>query len=142
MSDKSAAARLAAIRQHVDEGSSRIALFRRLIAQMASRGGDTALGERLLVSMESDQAALEEIWRANAGASEHRRDELPDDHGPSATAPGSLKAMALPLSRPMWSNVVRPLLTVTSIDRDLPDLVDTETTLRPGSTRSLSTSSS
>jgi len=67
MSDNNAAVRLVAIRQHVEEGSSRIALFRHLIGQMASRGDDTALGERLLVTMESALATLEEIWRANGG---------------------------------------------------------------------------
>jgi len=67
MSDRNAHVRRVAIRRHIQDGRRRIALISGLIAQVASRGGDTTLGERLLATMESALDTLVEIARANGG---------------------------------------------------------------------------
>lgn len=67
MSDRNAHVRRVAIRRHIEDGRRRLALIRGLIAQVASRGGDTTLGERLLATMESALDSLVEIARANGG---------------------------------------------------------------------------
>lgn len=67
MPDRNADVRQVAIRRHIEDGRRRIALIRGLIAQVASRGGDTTLGDGLLASMEGALDTLMEIGRANGG---------------------------------------------------------------------------
>jgi hypothetical protein len=67
MPDRNAHVRRVALRRHIEDGRRRIALIRGLIAQVASRGGNTTLGERLLATMESALDALVEIAQANGG---------------------------------------------------------------------------
>ena len=67
MSDRNADVRRVAIRRHIEDGRRRIVLIRNLIAQVASRGGDTTLGESLLATMEGALETLVEIGRANCG---------------------------------------------------------------------------
>jgi len=69
-SDRNAEARRVAVERHIEEERRRIALFRGLVAQAASRGGDTTVGERILANMESTLSTLEETRRAN-GALRH-----------------------------------------------------------------------
>jgi hypothetical protein len=66
-SDRNAAVRQAAVERHIEEGRARIARLRDLVAQMASRGGDPAIGERILATMEVAIGALEQTWRTNGG---------------------------------------------------------------------------
>jgi hypothetical protein len=65
--DRNAETRRIAIERHIEDGRRRVALFRGLIAQAASQGGDTTLAGRILTNMESAVCALEETWRANGG---------------------------------------------------------------------------
>lgn len=76
MPDRNAHLRLAAIQQHIDEHRARIGRFRGLIAQVASRGGDPTMGERLLAGMENSLQTLEGVWRANGGQA-HALDTRP-----------------------------------------------------------------
>ena len=74
MSRRNTEQRLATIERHIEEGRRRIALFEEMIAQMACNGGDTALAQRLLATLQRGLVSLHEIRRSNAAVG-HRVEE-------------------------------------------------------------------
>jgi hypothetical protein len=93
--DRNAETRRIAIERHIEDGRRRVALFRGLVAQAASQGGDTTLAGQILANMETAVGMLEETWRANGG----RLREVPGHAARSGPSDNDLSARLIDESR-------------------------------------------